>query len=143
MAFANGTVLTSIGKAVVANIVAGVNTTALPKYLAIGTGATTAGGPGRTAAVGDLSLTTEVETRATCTLSTVTTTNPNDTFKAVGTVTATTSRTVDECMTNTNASGTSNNTATGVGIFVSATLSPTVGLNTGDSVQITTQVQFT
>jgi hypothetical protein len=130
MAFGTATVLTNNGKGQVAKQVAG--TTSLPpKYIGIGTGAT---GAARTAVAADTALSTEVETRATGTPSTVTTTQTNDTFQTVGTITATAGRAVDEA-------GLFDAVSAG-NMFVSATF-PVVNLLTGDSLQITGKVQFT
>ena len=63
--------MTSVGKAVAAKRMFGATPAqAEPKYIAMGVGAT---GAGRTAAVGDTALSTEVETRTAGTGSTVTT----------------------------------------------------------------------
>lgn len=64
-----------------------------PKYLGMGTGAT---GAARTAAAADSALSTEVETRATGTESTVTTSVTGDTYQVTGTQIATASRAIDE-----------------------------------------------
>lgn len=95
MAFGVAQVVTNIGKAMFADrlrTTPGTYTTS-PKFIAIGTGATAAA---RTAAAGDVALSTPVETRTSGTESTVTTTNTNDTYQVAGTVTATASRSVDE-----------------------------------------------
>lgn len=74
-------VYTNVGKAWVAKKMAGTETDS-PNRIGWGTGA-------GTSAVGDTTLFTEAsETRATATLSTVTTTETDDTFQAVGTLTA-------------------------------------------------------
>lgn len=132
MAFGSGTVVTSVGKGICAKrLVGSTPSQAEPKYIGIGTGAT---GASRTAAVGDTALSSEVETRATATTSTVTTTQTNDTFQAVGTVTATGSRAVDEA-------GVFDASSTG-NMFLSATFA-VVNLASGDSLQLTAKVQFT
>jgi hypothetical protein len=103
-----------------------------PKFIAIGTGATSPGA--RTAAVGDTALTTEVETRATGTESIVTVTNANDAYQTQGTITATGARSVDEAMTN-DASSAGN-------IDISATFG-VITLATNDSLQLTFKHQMT
>lgn len=93
MAFAVNAVVTSLGKQIVAKQVSGT-TTNPPKYIAYGTGATAAA---RTAAIGDTTLSTEVETRGVCTLTVSTTSVTNDSVTWVGTpVAATVARTIDE-----------------------------------------------
>lgn len=64
-----------------------------PRFIAMGVGATTAA---RTAAVTDVSLSQEVETRTTGTESIITVTNTNDGYQVTGTITATNTRAVDE-----------------------------------------------
>lgn len=131
MAFANGVAFTNAGKGLSATQVAGTTATP-PKYIGIGTGAT---GAARTAAAGDTALSTEVETRASGTVSTITTTQTNDTFQTVGTITATATRTIDEIgLFSASTSGT---------MALSATVLPTVGLLTGDSISVTGKIQYT
>lgn len=130
MPFGTATVLTNNGKGQVAKQVAGT-TSVPPKYIGIGTGAT---GAARTAVAADTALSTEVETRANGTASTVTTTQTNDTFQTVGTITATAGRAVDEA-------GLFDAASAG-NMFVSATF-PVVNLLSGDSIQITGKCQFT
>jgi hypothetical protein len=133
MPFANGTVVTNSGKAIAAKRQIGATPAqAEPKYIAIGTGATAAA---RTAAAADTALSTEVETRAAGTLSTVTTTVANDTLQVQGTITAGAPRTVDEA-------GTFDASSAG-NMDMSATISPTIGLQSGDSLQLTFKKQFT
>jgi len=134
MAFGTATVLTSVGKGITAKRLLGASPAqAEPKYLALGTGAT---GAARTAAVGDTALSTELtEGRSgTNAGTTVTTTNSNDTYQVVQTITATGSRAVDEA-------GLFDASTTG-NMFLSATF-PVVNLLTGDSLQITSKVQYT
>lgn len=132
MAFGVATVITNVGKGIAAKRMLGATPTQLePKYVAIGTGATSAA---RTAAAADTALSTEVETRATGTGSTVTTTQTNDTFQEVGTVTATASRSVDEA-------GLFDASTTG-NMFMSATFN-VISLANGDSLQLTMKCQFT
>lgn len=131
MPFGAGTVITNVGKGICAKRLVGATPSqAEPKYVAIGTGAT---GAARTAAVGDTALSTEVETRATGTNSTVTTSQTNDTYQVVGTVTATTARAVDEA-------GIFDASSAG-NMFFSATFS-VVNLANGDSLQLTAKTQF-
>lgn len=95
MAFGVAQVVTNIGKAMFADRMrtAPGTYTSSPKFVAMGTGATAAA---RTAAVGDTTLSTQVETRTSGTESTVTTTVANDTYQVSGTITATANRSVDE-----------------------------------------------
>lgn len=133
MPFGTATVVTNKGKAIIADRIRtspGTYTTS-PKYCGMGTGAT---GAGRTAAATDTALTTEVETRAAGTESTVTTTNTGDTYQVQGTQTATASRAVDEA-------GLFDASSTG-NMFTSATF-PVVNLNNGDSIQETWKTQLT
>lgn len=133
MAFGTATVLTSVGKGITAKRLLGASPAqAEPKYLALGTGATSAA---RTAAVGDTALSAELtEGRAGTNVgTTVTTTNANDTYQVVQTITATGARAVDEA-------GLFDASTVG-NMFVSATF-PVVNLQTGDSLQLTTKVQY-
>ena len=132
MAFGVATVVTNKGKAIFADRVRtspGTYTTS-PKFCGMGTGAT---GAARTAVAADTALSTEVETRATGTESTVTTTNTGDTYQVVGTQTATAGRAIDEA-------GLFDASTTG-NMFTSATLN-VVNLNNGDSIQWTWQVKL-
>lgn len=129
MAFGTATVFTDAGRAIVTNRIVGAGTE--PKWIAIGTGAT---GAARTAVVGDTALTTEVETRAVGTSSRVTTSVTNDTYQTVGTITASSLRSVDEA-------GTFDQLALGGNMGVSATFG-VVTLQIGDSLQITAKTQF-
>jgi hypothetical protein len=130
MAFGTATVLTNSGKRTAADRQQGTPTRNALKYVAIGTGAT---GAARTAVVADTALSTEVETRATGTESTVTTSVTGDTYQVVGTITATGTRAVDEA-------GTFDASSTG-NMGVSATF-PVVNLASGDSLQLTVKTQF-
>jgi hypothetical protein len=132
MPFANGTVSTNSLKRTLADRLQTTPTRNSPKFVAIGTGATAAA---RTAAAADAALSTEVESRASGTESTVTITNTGDTYQVVGTVTATATRTVDEAMTV--------DAASAGNIGISATISPTIGLQSGDSLQLTFREQLT
>lgn len=133
MAFAVATVLTNKGKALFADrarTTPGTYTTS-PKWIGIGTGAT---GAARTAVAADTALTTEVETRAVGTESTVTTSQTGDTYQTQGTVSITGTRAVDE-------SGMFDAITTG-NMITSATLS-IINLLNGDSLQLTWKVQIT
>lgn len=95
LAFGVATVFTSVGKAMAADrlrTTPGTYSTA-PKWIGIGTGAT---GAARTAVAADTALTTEVETRAVGTESTVTTTVTGDTYQTTGAISITGTRAVDE-----------------------------------------------
>ena len=132
-AFGVATVLTNKGKALFADRARtspGTYTTS-PKWIGIGTGAT---GAARTAVAGDTALTTEVETRAVGTESTVTTTQTGDTYQTQGTISITGTRAVDE-------SGMFDALTTG-NMITSATLS-IINLLSGDSLQLTWKVQIT
>lgn len=125
MPFGTATVITRGGYGIIANRIANVPTVASPRYVGIGTGAT---GAGRTAAASDAALSTEVETRATGTESQQTTTETGDTYRVVGTITATAPRNVDEAgLFNASSAGT---------MFLSATF-PVIALATNDSLQLT------
>lgn len=131
MAFGTATVITNKGVAIqAARMVGATPTQPAPVFIAMGVGATAAA---RTAAVGDTSLSSEVETRTTGTASVVTTTVTNDTYQCVGTVSATTTRAVDEAML-LDASTTGNP-------LISATFG-VQNLNNGDSIQFTFKNKF-
>jgi hypothetical protein len=133
MAFGVATVLTNKGKALFADrarTTPGTYTTS-PKFIGIGTGAT---GAARTAVAADTALSTEVETRASGTESTVTTTQTGDTYQSQGTISITGTRAVDE-------SGLFDASTTG-NMITSATLS-VINLLNGDSLQLTWKVQIT
>lgn len=131
-AFGTATVVTNLGKAMAADRLrtTPATFTVSPHFVAMGVGAT---GAARTAAVTDVALSTEVETRANGTESVVTTTVTNDTTQVVGTITATASRSVDE--------GGLFNASSSVSMGTSATF-PVVSLASGDSLQFTWKVQF-
>jgi hypothetical protein len=131
MPFGTATVVTTSGKVTAANRLQTTTSRNPPKFVGMGTGATTAA---RTAAVGDTALSTEVETRATGTESIVTVTAANDAYQAQGTITATAGRAVDEAATF-DASSAGN-------IDISATF-PVINLLTGDSLQFTFKHQMT
>jgi hypothetical protein len=125
------TVVTTSGKVTAANRLQTTPTRNPPKFIGMGTGATTAA---RTAAVGDTALSTEVETRATGTESIVTVTAANDAYQTQGTITATAGRAVDEA-------GTFDASTVG-NIDISATF-PVINLLSGDSLQFTFKHQMT
>lgn len=132
-AFGVATVLTNKGKALFADRARtspGTYTTS-PKWIGIGTGAT---GAARTAVAADTALSTEVETRAVGTESTVTTTQTGDTYQTQGTISITGTRAVDE-------SGMFDAISSG-NMITSATLS-IINLLSGDSLQLTWKVQIT
>ena len=133
MPFGSATVVTNIGKAILADRVRASPATYTnePKFVGMGVGAT---GAARTAAVGDTALSTAVESRTSGTESTVTTTNTGDTNQVTGTVTASTTRAVDE-MGVFDASSSGN-------MYVSATFS-VINLSNGDSIAFTVKVQLT
>ena len=123
------TVLTNKGKALFADRARtspGTYTTS-PKWIGIGTG-------GTTAAATDTALTTEVDTRAVGTESTVTTSQTGDTYQTQGTVSIGGTRAIIE-------SGMFDALTTG-NMITSATLSA-INLLSGDSLQLTWKVQIT
>ena len=131
MAFAAGAVITSEGKAIeAARMVA--NTQVVPSFMGFGTGAT---GAARTAAVGDVALSTQSGSRISSTVTNTTTSVTGDTFTAVATYTAAGSVSIDEIGLFDAASGTDK-------MFVSVTLTP-VGLAATDTLQYTINVQYT
>jgi hypothetical protein len=95
VAFGTATVLTNVGKGIVAKRLIGATPAQItPNFQAIGTGAT---GAARTAVAADTALSTEVETRVnTNAFTTVTTTQTNDTAQCIQTTTCTADRSVDE-----------------------------------------------
>jgi hypothetical protein len=117
--------VTNTGKDIITNRIIGSGTE--PNYVAIGTG-TTAEAATQTA------LVTEVETRALGTSSRATTTTANDTYRVVGTITATAGRAVTE-------SGLFDASTSG-NMFTRGVFS-VVNLSTGDSIQLTWNVQLT
>lgn len=120
------TVFTHAGKAVTTNRIIGAGTE--PKHVGWGTGA-------GTAAAGDTTLFTEAsEARVSGTSSRVTTSQTNDTYQVVGTLTADANKTI------TNAGLL--DAATSGNLFMKGDHSG-IALNTGDSIQYTMKVQFT
>lgn len=132
MAFGTATVITNAGKAIAAKRMIGATPAQLePNYIGIGVGATAAA---RTAVAADTALSTAVESRVAGTSTTVTTTQTNDTYQSVATITATASRAVDEAgMFDASTAG---------NMFFSATFA-VISLASGDSLQLTCKTQFT
>lgn len=132
MPFAVATTLTNKGAALFADRArtSPATYTTSPKYIGIGVGAT---GATRTAAVGDTALSTEVESRATGTESTVTTTVTGDTYQSVGTISITGTRALDE-------SGLFDASSSG-NMITSATYN-VINLLSGDSIQLTWKVKI-
>lgn len=119
-------VLTNNGKGQQAKQIAG--TTALPpKYIGSGTGT-------HTAAAADTALTTEVDSRVTGTITTVTTTQTNDTVQVTGTYTPGASRAIVEAGLF--------DAATVGNMYVSATFDA-INVTTADSISYTFRVQQT
>jgi len=116
-------VLTNAGRAIITSALAA----STAKYVAMGTGA-------GTAAATDTTLFTEVETRTSGTQSQQTTSVTNDTYRVVGTVTATATRAV------TNA-GVFDASSAG-NLLVKGDFS-TINLASGDSIAFTFNLQFT
>lgn len=131
MPFSANTVVTNIGKAMLADRLRQTPGTYTnpPKYAAMGTGATAAA---RTAAVTDTALSTEVESRVAGTESTQTTSVAGDTYQNVATITASTARAVDEY-------GLFDASTTG-NMGFSATIA-VINLLTGDGIQFISKVQ--
>lgn len=130
MAFGTATVFTNSGKRTAADRMQTTPTRSALKFVAIGTGAT---GAARTAVAADTALSTEVETRTSGTESTQTTTVTGDTYRTIGTVTATAARAVDEA-------GTFDASSAG-NMGVSATFA-VVNLASADSLQLTVDTKF-
>lgn len=120
-----GTLLLNSGKAIITNRIKGAGNE--PSYLGWGTGA-------GTTAAGDTTLFIEAsEARVACTTSRVTTTVANDTYRAVGTLTADANKTITN-------SGLFDASTAGNG-FVKGDFSG-IPLNAGDSIQFTIDTQF-
>ena len=123
------TVLTNAGKAILTNRIKGAGTE--PLFVAWGTGV-------GTAAAGDTTLFTEDTTvgyaRTSGTSSRVTTSQTNDTYQVVGTITA------GATLTITNA-GTFD-AVSGGNLFIKGDFTG-IALNTSDSIQFTVKIQFT
>ena len=93
MAFGAGSVVTKLGFGVIAGRILNTPTKNSPRHIGMGTGATSAD---RTAADTDTALSNEVETRTQGVESQVTTTETDDSYKVVGSITTTAARAVDE-----------------------------------------------
>jgi len=134
MPFGVGTVLTNKGKSFLADRLRTTpgTYTVSPKWIAIGVGAT---GAARTAAAADVALSTEVETRAVGTESTVTITITGDTYQTTGVININATRVVDE-------SGIFDQLAVGGNMAASATFN-VVNLLNGDTYTLTWKVQVT
>jgi hypothetical protein len=131
MPFGTATVITKLGRGIIADRLRNVPTGASPRWVGIGTGAT---GAARTAANTDTGLSTAVETRSEGVESQQTTTETGDTYRVVGVVTATGARSVDEAgLFNALSGGT---------MFLSATF-PVISLSINDSLQLTCNCQIT
>ncbi len=123
------TVFANAGKAITTNLVSGLGGT-VPKYIAWGTGA-------GTAAATDTTLFTESteESRTTGSVSRVTTSVTNDTYRVTGTITV----------------ATSNKTITNAGLFDATTVGNLfmkgdftgIALNIGESIAFTLDLQYT
>lgn len=134
MPFGTATVVTNKGKAMFADRLRATpgTYTVSPHWVAMGVGAT---GAARTAVVGDTALSTETETRAVGSESVVTTSVTGDTYQVTGTITATSSRSVDEA-------GLFDQLAVGGNMAFSATF-PVVSLSSGDAIAFTDKIQLT
>lgn len=138
MAFGTATVVTTSGKVTAANRLQTTATRNPPKFIAIGNGATTAA---RTAVVGDTALSAERETRATGTESIVTVTLTNDAYQTQGTITATTGYQTSGANAPIDEAATFDASSVG-NIDISATFT-SIGLASGDSLQLTFKHQMT
>ncbi len=140
MAFGTGTVLTNLGRNIIADRIQAspTHSSCTPRWGAIGKGAT---GAGRTASCTDTALSCEIQTRSCGTESLSTTTVTNDTYNNTGTITASSAsssgaQAVDEA-------GLFTSTTSGAAeMFTSATF-PVVNLSPGDSIQNLWKVQIT
>lgn len=118
------TLIVNGGHAIITNRITGAGTE--PKFVAWGTGA-------GTTAAGDTTLFTEADSRTSGTSSRVTTTNTNDTYQVVGTITAGSGETI-----------------TNAGLFDASTSGNLylktdftgLALNSGDSITFTFKVKF-
>lgn len=122
------TVFTNVGKAITTNLVSGIGGT-VPKYVAWGTGAGTAG-------ITDTTLFTESadEARTSGTVTRVTTSVTNDTLQVVGLMTVATS---NKTITN---AGLFDAVSTG-NLFMKGDFSG-LPLNIGDSINFTFKLQY-
>lgn len=131
---AGATILTSVGKSVVTNLVSGLGGT-IPKWVGWGSGA-------GTASIGDTDVfTAATESRVSGTVSRTTTTVSNDTYQVQGTLTV---AGAPKTITNVgiyDGAG-SGSPPTGANLFFHADHSST-SLNVGESITYTLTVQFT
>lgn len=129
MPFGTASVLTNVGKAILANLAIGSGT--VPKWLAVGTGAQTAD---RTAVAGDTALSTAAGSRVgTNNPTRTTTTVTNDTWSLTQEYTATTLTAINEVGIF--------DASTGGNMFISATF-PVINLLDTNKLEITATVQF-
>lgn len=128
VALLGASLVVNTGRAIATNLISGIGGT-VPKFLAWGTGAGTTGAT-------DTTLFTEgPEARATCTVTQQTVTTTNDTYQAVGTITASGSRTV------TNAGLFDVVTASSGNLYAKTDFTGIV-LLTGDSIQFTMKITY-
>jgi hypothetical protein len=120
-----GAIVVNTGKSIITNRILGSGTE--PKYVAMGTG-------GTAEAITQTALVTEVETRTSGTSSQQTTTTTGDTYRVIGTVTATTTRAITE-------SGLFD--ASSAGNMFTRALFTVINLANGDSIAFTWSVQLT
>lgn len=128
LALFGASLVVNTGRAIATNMISGIGGTA-PKYLAWGTGA------GTTAATDTTLFTEGPEARATCTVSQQTVTTTNDTYQAIGTITASAARTV------TNAGLFDVVTASSGNLYCKTDFTGIV-LATGDSIQFTMKITY-
>jgi hypothetical protein len=120
-----GAIVVNTGKSIITNRILGSGTE--PKFVAMGTG-------GTAEAATQTALVTEVETRTSGTSSQQTTTTTGDTYRVIGTVTATTTRAITE-------SGLFD--ASSAGNMFTRALFTVINLANGDSIAFTWSVQLT
>ena len=106
----------------------------LPKYLQWGTGT------GAAASANVVTTTSTTESRATGTVSQVTTTQTNDTYQVVGTITAAGTRAITEVGVFDAAGSGSPPTGGNMGIYGDFAV---INLSTGDAIAFTVKVAFT
>lgn len=134
MPFGTATVVTNKGKAMLTDRLrtTPATYTVSPHFMAMGVGAT---GAGRTAAITDTALSTQVESRTSGTESIVTITVTGDTYQCAGIITASAARNVDEFGLF--------DAASGGNMGFSATF-PVIALpGSGDSIVFTARIQLT
>jgi hypothetical protein len=125
LALVAGAIVVNTGKSIITNRILGSGTE--PKFVAMGTG-------GTAEAITQTALVTEVETRTSGTSSQQTTTTTGDTYRVIGTVTATTTRAITE-------SGLFD--ASSAGNMFTRALFTVINLANGDSIAFTWSVQLT